>query len=76
MKNPAVDQYVARSDRWPAEIAALRPLLLGAGLSEEIKWAKPCYTHAGKNIAIIQEMNGFLSLMLFKGHSSPIRRAL
>ncbi len=65
--DPDVDAYVARSQRWPDVIAALRPILLGAGLDEEIKWAKPCYSHDGKNIAIIQEMKGFLALMFFKG---------
>ena len=65
--NPDVDAYVARSQRWPDEIAALRPILVSAGLDEEIKWAKPCYSCDGKNIAIVQEMKGFLALMFFKG---------
>lgn len=65
--NRAVDDYIADSEMWPDEMAALRPILLGAGLSEEIKWRKPCYTHDGKNIAIVQEMRDFLSLMFFKG---------
>ena len=62
-----VDRYIAESDMWPAEIAALRPILLAAGLDEDIKWRKPCYSHEGKNIAIVQEMKDFLSLMFFKG---------
>lgn len=65
--NPKVDAYIARSQRWPQEMAALRPILLGCGLSEEIKWAKPCYSHEAKNIAILQEMKEFLALMFFKG---------
>ncbi len=65
--NPDVDAYVARSQQWPDEISALRPILVGAGLDEEIKWAKPCYSHDGKNIVIVQEMKDFLALMFFKG---------
>ncbi len=65
--NPEVDAYIARSDKWPAEITALRSILLGCGLTEEIKWGKPCYTHDGANIAIVQEMKDFLALMFFKG---------
>lgn len=65
--NPKVDAYIERSQKWPALIEALRPVLLDAGLSEEIKWGKPCYSYAGKNIVIIQEMKDFLSLMFFKG---------
>jgi uncharacterized protein YdeI (YjbR/CyaY-like superfamily) len=65
--NPKVDAYLARSTLWPAEAAALRGVLLGCGLDEEFKWGKPCYAHGGANIAIIQEMKGFLALMFFKG---------
>lgn len=65
--NLEVDAYVERSDLWPAEIAALRPILQDCGLTEELKWGKPCYTHAGKNIVILQEMKDFLALMFFKG---------
>jgi uncharacterized protein YdeI (YjbR/CyaY-like superfamily) len=65
--NPAVDAYIARSTKWPAEMAALRPVLLAAGLSEAIKWGKPCFADDRHNIAIMQEMNDFLSLMFFKG---------
>lgn len=65
--NAKVDAYIARSDKWPEEMAALRQILLRAGLTEDLKWAKPCYAHEGHNIAIIQEMNDFLALMFFKG---------
>lgn len=67
LNDPEVDAYLARSDAWPDEIAALRPILLGCGLDESIKWRKPCYAHDGANIAILQEMKGFLALMFFKG---------
>ncbi len=62
-----VDHYIARSDLWPDELRALRPVLLEAGLDEAIKWNKPCYSHDGANIAIMQEMKDFLALMFFKG---------
>ena len=65
--NPKVDAYVGRSTSWPAELAALRAILLGCGLSEDIKWGKPCYGHDGRNIVILQEMKAFLALMFFKG---------
>lgn len=65
--DPAVDDYIDASDGWPAEMAALRPLLLERGLTEQLKWRKPCYDLDGANIAIMQEMKGFLALMFFKG---------
>ena len=65
--NPAVDTYIAASDSWPAEITALRDVLTGTGLTEGIKWGKPCYTHDGHNVVIVQEMRDVLALMFFKG---------
>lgn len=65
--NREVDQYVARSTKWPEEIAALRPILRDCGLVEDIKWRKPCYSHDGSNILILQEMKDVLAVMFFKG---------
>lgn len=65
--NTKVDAYISRSEKWPDEMTALRATLLGCGLTEEIKWGKPCYSHESRNIAIMQEMKGFLALMFFKG---------
>ena len=65
--NPKVDAYIRRSEKWSDEMTELRPILLGCGLVEEIKWGKPCYRHEGRNIVILQEMQDFLALMFFKG---------
>ncbi len=62
-----VDAYIDRSENWPAEMAALRPLILDCGLTEEIKWGKPCFSHGDANIVIFQEMKKFLAVMFFKG---------
>ncbi len=67
MPHPDVDRAIERSERWPEEMAALRSVLLGTGLTEEFKWRKPCYCHGRANIVIVQEMNDFLALMFFKG---------
>jgi uncharacterized protein YdeI (YjbR/CyaY-like superfamily) len=65
--NSKVDAYMKRSTKWPEEMSAVRAILLDCGLTEEMKWGKPCYSHEGVNIVIIQEMKAFLSLMFFKG---------
>jgi uncharacterized protein YdeI (YjbR/CyaY-like superfamily) len=65
--NPEVDAYVRASKRWPEEMNDLRSILLSCGLTEDIKWGKPCYSHKGSNIVILKEMKGFLALMFFKG---------
>jgi uncharacterized protein YdeI (YjbR/CyaY-like superfamily) len=65
--NPKVDAFVDRADQWQGEIKKLRSILLECGLDEELKWGKPCYTHSGKNIAIIQPFKPHCALMFFKG---------
>ncbi len=65
--NPKVDAYISRSTKWPDEMNALRQILLSCGLTDEIKWGKPCFSHEGANIVILQEMKDFLALMFFKG---------
>jgi uncharacterized protein YdeI (YjbR/CyaY-like superfamily) len=64
---PDVDAYVKASGQWPAEIAALRPLLLASGLDEHIKWRKPCYALGEGNVVIVQEFADHLALRFFKG---------
>jgi uncharacterized protein YdeI (YjbR/CyaY-like superfamily) len=53
--------------RWPEERAALRAMLSEFPLTEEKKWAKPCFLFEGKNVALIQEFNESIALMFFKG---------
>ena len=35
--NPEVETYIRRSEKWPEEMAALRPILLSCGLTEDMK---------------------------------------
>ena len=62
-----VNRYLLEAKQWPDELRAVRSLLLNCGLDESLKWNKPCYSDAGKNIAILQEMKSFLALMFFRG---------
>lgn len=39
--------------QWSRGLKDLRRICLKAGLVETVKWAHPCYMHAGRNIAII-----------------------
>ena len=65
--NPEVDKFVSKSDRWTGELSQLRTILVGCGLTEELKWVKPCYTYNGSNIAIFQPFKESCALMFFKG---------
>lgn len=52
---------------WAAELAALRALVLEAGLTEECKWGVPCYTANGGNVVIIHSFKEYCGLLFFKG---------
>lgn len=64
---PDVDAYLAATEQWRDETVALRPILTGAGLDEAIKWGKPCYSHEGANVAIVQAFKDFLAVLFTKG---------
>jgi uncharacterized protein YdeI (YjbR/CyaY-like superfamily) len=66
-KDPQVAEYIEGMRAWRAELEALRPVLLGAGLDEEFKWRKPCFTHAGSNVVIFQPFKELCALLFFKG---------
>jgi uncharacterized protein YdeI (YjbR/CyaY-like superfamily) len=52
---------------WAAELAALRGLVLAAGLTEECKWGVPCYTFEKGNVVIIHSFKEYCALLFFKG---------
>jgi uncharacterized protein YdeI (YjbR/CyaY-like superfamily) len=66
-KNPKVAKYIEGMRAWRAEFEALRPVLLRAGLDEEFKWYKPCYTHDSSNVVIFQPFKELCALLFFKG---------
>ncbi len=51
--------------RWISGLDDLRAICLEAGLVESVKWAHPCYEHAGRNIAIIGALRGDFRLSFF-----------
>jgi uncharacterized protein YdeI (YjbR/CyaY-like superfamily) len=65
--NPKVDGYLKRAKKWQEEMKTLRRISLGCGLTEELKWGKPCYTFQKSNIVIIQGFKEFCALLFCKG---------
>lgn len=65
--NAKVDSYLARAKTWQEEQAALREIMLGCGLTEELKWGTPCYTFDDSNIVLIHAFKGYCALLFFKG---------
>ncbi len=66
-KNPRVDAFVGGVKHWQAELTALRALLQHSGLTEDIKWGKPCYTLNGANVAILYEFKDCAAVGFLKG---------
>ena len=65
--NPKVDIFLSKADKWKEEIEQLRMIVLDCGLTEELKWGKPCYTFQNKNVVIIQGFKEYCALLFFKG---------
>ena len=65
--NPKVDGYLRKAKKWQEEMEKLRRISLDCGLTEELKWGKPCYTFQKSNIVIIQGFKEFCALLFCKG---------
>src|SRR5438270_547458 len=65
--NPEVDGYLRKAKKWREEMEKLRRISLDCGLTEELKWGKPCYTFQKSNIVIIQGFKEFCALLFCKG---------
>lgn len=52
---------------WLNELELLRQIVLETGLTEEIKWGVPVYTHNGKNVVTISALKTSANIGFFKG---------
>src|SRR5689334_22068177 len=65
--NPKVDWYFTKAKKWKEESEELRMIILECGLSEELRWGKPCYTIEKNNIVLIHGFKDYCALLFFKG---------
>src|SRR5215471_4207187 len=65
--NPKVDWYFSKAKKWREESEKLRTIVLDCGLTEELKWGKPCYTLQGSKIVLIHGFREYCALLFFKG---------
>ncbi len=65
--NPKVDALLSKAEKWQKEFKKLRAIVLGCGLTEELKWGQPCYTFQNKNIVLIHGFKEYCALLFFKG---------
>ena len=66
-RNPKVDAYLSKTKKWQEELKKLRMIILACGLTEELKWGKPCYSFQQSNIVILQGFKEFCALLFAKG---------
>src|SRR5690242_16160336 len=66
-KNPQVDFFFNQAEQWQKEYEQLRAIALGCGLTEELRWGKPCYTFEGSNIVLIHGFKEYCALLFMKG---------
>jgi len=66
-KNPKVDAYFSKLKNWQEELKKLRTIFLDSPLTEELKWAKPCYTFQKSNIAILCGLKESCAIGFLKG---------
>ncbi len=65
--NPKVDGFLKKAKQWRKEMEKLREILLVAGLGEELKWGKPCYTFQTGNVVVMLPLKNYCALLFCKG---------
>lgn len=66
-KNPQVSELIQNAQKWSAEMACLRHILLDCLLVETYKWSSPVYMFGGKNLIGIAALKDHCALNFFKG---------
>ena len=65
--NPEVNWYFNNAQKWQAQIALLRTIILSCNLTEELKWGVPTYTFNKKNIVLIHTFKNYCAILFTKG---------
>ena len=65
--NPKTDWFFDKDSKWQDEYKLLRTIILDTGLTEELKWGKPCYTVNGNNVLLIHGFKEYCALLFHKG---------
>jgi uncharacterized protein YdeI (YjbR/CyaY-like superfamily) len=66
-KNPKVDGFLTEAEQWREEFEKLRKIILDCGLTEELKWGKPCYRLQESNVVLIHGFKDYCALLFMKG---------
>src|SRR5215510_6834191 len=74
--NPKIDGFLRRAKTWRDEFEKLRMVCLDCGLTEELKWGKPCYRYQTSNIVLIHGFKDYCALLFFKGALLKDRKSI
>jgi uncharacterized protein YdeI (YjbR/CyaY-like superfamily) len=66
-ENPKANFFFDKAEQWQGAYRLLRRIVLGCGLTEEVKWGCPCYTLDGHNIVLIHGFKEYCAFLFFKG---------
>jgi uncharacterized protein YdeI (YjbR/CyaY-like superfamily) len=65
--NPKVDWFFNKAGKWQEEFKKLRAITLSCGLTEELRWGKPCYSFEKSNVVLIHGFKEYCALLFMKG---------
>ncbi|MDF0718240.1 YdeI family protein [Muricauda sp. 334s03] len=65
--NPKVDFFFDKPSQWQDAYRELRRVALDTGLTEELKWGKPCYTYNGSNVFLTHGFKEYCAVLFHKG---------
>jgi len=65
--NSKIDFFFSKAKQWRNEFEKLRAIVLDCGLTEELRWGKPCYTFQNSNIVLIHGFKEYCALLFMKG---------
>jgi uncharacterized protein YdeI (YjbR/CyaY-like superfamily) len=74
--NSKVDGFLRKAKQWREEFEKLRMICLDCGLTEELKWGKPCYRYQTSNIVLIHGFKDYCALLFFKGALLKDRKSI
>jgi uncharacterized protein YdeI (YjbR/CyaY-like superfamily) len=68
-KNPEVDAFLEDKEEaaWKDAFTKLRKIALSCPVTEELKWGKPCYEFAGRNVVLMHGFKEYCALLFAKG---------
>ena len=66
-RNSKADVFFTKATKWKEEFRKLRTIILSCGLTEELKWGKPCYTFQQSNVVLIHGFKDYCAFLFMKG---------